>query len=165
VPNRYRPPSTPPKGAWGRHIDARRREWGWSQTEGFRRCRAGLRLSENSRSAYLKLDHGDAEPDEAQAKALAKVYGWPPALDPERPAEEEPAPLADAVADQAALIAALGKQTDAINALVRELQLGRERDQDAAAAILRAAEALGSIPRQSEDGASTGQPALPGSPR
>lgn len=156
---------------WGWHIDARRREWGWSQTEGFRRSRAGLELSENSRSAYLKLDHGDAEPDEAQARALAQVYGWPPALDPDRPAdvppstESAPSDIDRLVASNLALTDSNLEIAKAISALVVALDLGRERDQDAAAAILRAAEALGNIPRQSGDGASTAQPALPGSPR
>jgi transcriptional regulator with XRE-family HTH domain len=61
------------------------------------------------------------------------------------PTEPEPEPT---------LVAALLRQSEAIEALVEEMKLARERDLDAAAAILRAAEILGR-PTREGDGAST----------
>lgn len=72
-----------------------------------------------------------------------------PRLGPEPPgAAQSPDPL----------IVALTAQTTAITALVGEMRLARERDQDAAAAILRAAEALRSLPRPAAGGGSTKRP-------
>lgn len=58
------------------------------------------------------------------------------------------------------LLGALRDQVVAITALVGEMRMARERDQDAAAAILKAAAALGSLAKPQGAGESTEQPAL-----
>lgn len=54
-----------------------------------------------------------------------------------------------------ALLGVMRAQTEAITELVKELRLARERDQDAAAAMIRAAEALLQARRPEGAGAST----------
>lgn len=81
----YRPPSREPQGRWARHIHAKRREWGWSQTRGFEAVREGLGLGEKSRSAYIPIDEGKRQPTPDEERALIAVYGVP-----EEPPEPEP---------------------------------------------------------------------------
>jgi len=107
----YRPPSREPKGRWARHIHAVRKRDGWSQTAGFEAVqKAGLGLSEKSRSAYIAIDMGDRQPTPDEERVLLSVYGPPPEV-------EEPAP----VTDQAALIAVLTRVAEAMEAQTRVL--------------------------------------------
>lgn len=87
-------------------------------------------------------------PGEDAITVLERLFGKPAPRD------------ASAVGDQGALVTALTRQTEAIEALVEEMRLARERDQDAAAAMMRAAEVLLSAQRPQGDGASTEPPAL-----
>lgn len=97
------------------------------------------------------IEGGSKRPGGRLLRLLADIYGsQPPGIVP------EPTPEAD-------LVAALAEQTRAIMALVEEMRLARERESDAAAAILRAAEALRSLPRPREVAASRGRAAPLGS--
>lgn len=98
----YRPPSREPQGRWARHIHAKRREWGWSQTRGFEAVREGLGLSPKSRSAYIPIDEGKRLPTPQEEKVLLTVYGVPPEGEP------EPAPASD-LSELAASIRALAQ--------------------------------------------------------
>lgn len=79
--------------------------------------------------------NGDRRPGPFNLEGLERVFGT-------KAPEVSPATGGDA------LLAAIAAQTEAITALVEEMRQARERDQDAAAAILAAAKALGSIPRR-----------------
>lgn len=103
-------------------------------------------------STIRGVEGGSKKPGARLARMLAELYGSrPPGAD------DEPAP-------EAGLIAALEEQTRMIRALVEELRLARERENDAATAILRAAEALGSLAMPREAAASTERSAR-GGPR
>lgn len=133
----YRPPSRPPKTAWARHLDSVRRREDWSAQEMFEKAAADLGYSPKSRTAFLPYLE-DREPTAAAAAVLRRHFGDPPP-DAAQP-EPEPTP-------QDVLIAAMLAQTNAITALVEEMRLHRERDQDAARAMLDAAKALVSAQR------------------
>lgn len=101
----YRPPSREPKGRWARHIHARRRAEGWSQTRGFEAVqKAGLGLGEKSRSAYIAIDMGDRQPTAAEERALLAVYGPPPESEPEPAPSSEISELAASIRDLARAI-------------------------------------------------------------
>jgi hypothetical protein len=111
----YRPPSRPPKGAWAIHLHSVRRERGLSQQQAFELVQADLGLSPKSRAVYVAIDMGDRQPTPAEKAVLAARWGWP------TEADTDP----DAASDQAALIAALDRQTSAITNLVEELRRQR----------------------------------------
>jgi hypothetical protein len=113
VPSRYVPLSRPPKGAWARHIQAKRQEWGWSQQHAFEQLREGLHLGPKSRASYVKIDEGGRQPTADEAAYLASVFGWP-----------EPEPEAEPSAD-----VGVGALVGAITALVEELRLARLRQE------------------------------------
>lgn len=99
----YRPPSRPPVGGWAKHLHKIRRERDLSQQQAFELVSEGLHLSPKSRAVYIALDMGDRQPRPDEAEYLATVFGWPEEQDTPTPA-----------ADQAALIAALTRQAEAL---------------------------------------------------
>lgn len=110
----YRPPSKEPKGRWARHIHAKRREFGWSQTRGFEAVREGMGLSEKSRAAYIAIDMGDRQPTAAEETVLIAVYGIP-----EEPAQKEAGPALSGEAGYQSVVAAIDRQTAAIVAAIQ----------------------------------------------
>lgn len=82
------------------------------------------------RSWLSQVENGET-PGPELLSALIRLFGT-------EPPAEVPAPETG----EGALVAALHAQTEAITALVGELREARERDQDAAAAMVRAAEVL-----------------------
>lgn len=114
----YRPPSKEPKGRWARHIHAKRRELGWSQTRGFEAVREGMGLSEKSRAAYIAVDMGDRQPTAKEEAALIAVYGIP----------EEPQDALEATETPDGLVEAIRAQTAAMLALVEEIRLSRAEE-------------------------------------
>lgn len=108
----YRPPSRPPRGARATHLHAVRRDRDLSQTQAFELVYAGLGISPKSRAVYLAIDMGDRQPTATEAEYLASVFGWP----------SEPT---EATESGDPLVAALTRQSAAIEALVEELRLAR----------------------------------------
>lgn len=134
VPSRYVPLSRPPRGAWARHIQAKRREWGWSQQHAFERLRDGLHLGPKSRASYVKIDEGGRQPTEDEAAYLASVFGWPEDEAAEPPAQADAiltavnALVQELREERAALLAALSEQGRVIAVLLARLQ-GLEESQ------------------------------------
>jgi hypothetical protein len=125
----YRPPNRPPKRAWARHLHEVRRERKLSQTQAFELVYEGLGLSPKSRAVYVAIDMGDRQPTAREAEYLASVFGWPPDIE-----EAEPP-----ATDQAALIAALDRQSAAMEALVAMMApvvLGQEHRLEKVEAVL-----------------------------
>ena len=140
----YRPPSSEPQGRWAKHIHAKRREWGWSQTRGFEAVREGLGLGPKSRAAYITLDQGPRVPTTGEEQALAAVYGYPPEVAPE--------PL-EATQTPDSLVTALRAQTAAIRELVEEMRLARAEDLVSREALMTAlGAALSRVGRPGADG-------------
>lgn len=108
----------PPTTAWARHLDAVRRERGWSATRLFEEVYADLNLSAKSRTAFLPLLH-DAEPDEHEAAVLRAHFGEPnPDLGPEAEPVETPGDLTAAIT---ALVDALDRDREERLALTRAI--------------------------------------------
>lgn len=132
----YRPPSAEPRGRWARHIHAKRREWGWSQTRGFEAVREGLGLSEKSRAAYITLDMGPREPNEVEAAALAAVYGYPPeATTTGLEATESGDSLAQAINALVVELRAMREERELVEARLRALEAERRHAQPEDAAL------------------------------
>lgn len=137
----YRPPSRPPTGAWAIHLHSVRRERGLSQQQAFELVQPALGISPKSRAVYVALDMGRRQPNEDEARVLAAEFGWPPE-----------GIEADAVAtDQAAIVTALDRQTDAITALVDELRLARLRQETFDEQVLQLLAALAGARRDHEE--------------
>lgn len=132
----YRPPSSDPRGRWAKHIHAVRKARGWNQTRAFEEWHVGLGLAPKSRTAYLNLDMGKRQPKPHEEAYLVSQIGPPP--------DEEPA-FEPAPSDMAALVAALERQTEAINQLVGQLDLlaSQAIREGVADALREAAEARG----------------------
>lgn len=97
----YRPLGVPPRGAWARHLQAERKKRDLSQIEAFELVYRKVGWSPKSRTAFTKIDKGEATPNEEVAAALAEVFGWP---------EEQP----DQVDDEIDLVGALNRQASAM---------------------------------------------------
>lgn len=141
-----RPPSTrtkPPAG-WPAWLRDQRLAKGWKQQDVFDRVRTQFGWGPKSVSLYGDIERGAKELTDEDKVFLAALYDATPADVMEPPAAE---PTPD-------LIAVLTRQSIAIEALVDEMRLARERDQDAASAILTAAEALRQLPMRRGDAAS-----------
>lgn len=106
----YRPSKRPPRGAWARHLQARRAERDLSAVEAFELVYERIGWSPKSRTAYVAIDSGDRQPKGIEVTVLGAEFGWPSAED----ADPD-------VADTASLIAALGEQTRAIDRLIERL--------------------------------------------
>lgn len=116
-PMPYTPMSREPETDWARHLDAIRREKGWSATELFRQVRVKLALGENSRSTFVAGLHRDPKPH--WKSGLIELFGEPPKTAPEPTTATETPDL---------LVAALTAQTEALLDLVGELRLWRIED-------------------------------------
>lgn len=142
----YRPPSREPRGRWARHIHAKRREWGWSQTRGFEAVREAMGLGPKSRAAYIPIDEGKRPPTPTEEAALLAVYGAPP--------EESEVPEVAALDASALVVAferAIDRQTQAIvsaiatrdqtiEGLLTELAKYREQQQGLVETVVAALE-------------------------
>lgn len=113
----YRPPTRPPTGTWAVHLHDQRRRRDLSQTQAFELVRDPMGLSPKSRATYIALDMGDRQPREDEAAVLAAEFGWPP---------EPTSEAAGAIESGDDLGSAIRSQTEAIAALVAELQAERE---------------------------------------
>lgn len=110
--NLYHPPQSAPRTAWARHLDAYMRGNGLSVSGLYRLVYGPLGYSAESRTAFRPF-LVDREPDEAQARALASVVGWPD--------EPEPAPAPAPAPDLASALLALAGELAALREERRDL--------------------------------------------
>lgn len=138
----------PPMAAW---IVRERNRLGLKPRDLAERLNAqGLAVQESTIKVWEA--NGDRRPSPLNLEGLERVFGVS-------------APDLGGGGGSDALVSALTAQTEAITALVEEMRQARERDQDAASAMVRAAEVLLSGQPRSGDGASTEPPVLHGSDR
>lgn len=108
----YRPPETPPKGKWARFLHAQHRKRGWNATQGFEALRAGLGLSQKSRTSYTDgLFKGKREPNEKEAAFLLAYFA---------PATPDDDPEPDTTKDEPNLASAIMALADELAAVRRE---------------------------------------------
>ncbi len=89
-------PHESPKGGWGRFLDGKRSERGWSQQRAFEELHTGLGLGPKSRASYVALEEGH-EPTPDQQRFLARFYGEGPGLEDEEPNAAATLPATEAL--------------------------------------------------------------------
>lgn len=119
----------PDRGRWGRFLLAQREARGWTQIEAFDQLRAGLGLGPGSRSSYVNLERGSRQPNADEQRFLARFYGAEPLDEPEVPVD-----------DRDALVAALARQTDAMERQVEAITGLTKEIRVAALAVLSSQE-------------------------
>lgn len=111
----YRPPSTPPQGAWARHLHEQRKARDLSATQAFELVYERAGWSRKSRAAYVSIDSGPNPPKEQRViDALVAEFGWPP-----EPATEQAAPTLDPYE-------VMGRLATALSAMTEELRAARD---------------------------------------
>lgn len=115
----YRPPSTPPRGAWALHLHRIRQERDLSATQAFELVYERVGWSPKSRAAFVAIDQGRSQPSPEIAAVLAAEFGWPP-----EPGEvvETNDPLAAAILELTAELRTAREERATVEARLKEVE-------------------------------------------